>query len=141
MLKDLFADNEYLNELLDIIGLAVSLSRNGESDTANISRIGQGWIAEEALSIALYCALKYGDDFSAAIIAAVNHDGDSDSTGAITGNIAGARIGYENIPAKWKHDLQLHDLILEIADDLCNGCQIDEYGDCTDAHWLRKYSS
>ena len=117
-LKERFAGNKYLNELLNIIELAIDLSRNNESDPQNIARIGQGWVADEALGIALYCSLKYYDDFSAAIIAAVNHDGDSDSTGAITGNIVGAHIGYENIPAKWKQNLQLHDLILEIADDI-----------------------
>ncbi len=38
-------------------------------------------------SLALYCALRHQDDFSAGIIAAVNHNGDNDSTGAVTGNI------------------------------------------------------
>ena len=86
--------------------------------TANITMIGEGWIAEEALAIALYCSLKYYNDFSAAIIAAVNHSGDSDSTGSITGNIVGAHIGYKNIPQKWKDDLELMEIILEVADSL-----------------------
>jgi len=96
-------------------------------------------VAEEALAIALYCSLKYYDDFSKAIIAAVNHDGDSDSTGVITGNIVGTHIGYEGISLKWKSDLQLHDTILEIADDLCHDCQMDGYTSYTDEDWVRKY--
>jgi ADP-ribosylglycohydrolase len=55
------------------------------------------------------------------MIAAVNHDGDSDSTGAVTGNILGAAIGYDAIPDFYKKDLEMHDLILHMADDLYKG--------------------
>ena len=73
------------------------------------------------------------------IIAAVNHGGDSDSTGAITGNILGAYLGYENIDDRWKKNLELYDVILEMADDLCHGCQMSEYGRYRDPVWIRKY--
>ena len=139
ILKDLFSGNEYLTELLDIIKSAQTLSQNCDSDEKNIARIGQGWVAEEALGISLYCSLKYYDDFSKAIIAAVNHSGDSDSTGAITGNIVGAHIGYDKIPDKWKKNLELRDIILEVADDICHGCQIDAYSSYVDKEWLEKY--
>lgn len=43
--------------------------------------------------------MKCQDDFSKALCVAVNHDGDSDSTGAVTGNILGVYFGYEKIPA------------------------------------------
>lgn len=59
------------------------------------------------------------NDFSKAIIASVNHNGDSDSTGAVTGNILGALLGYDAIDLKWKNDLELIDIILRISDDLC----------------------
>ena len=59
--------------------------------------------------------------FEEAMIAAVNHGGDSDSTGAVTGNILGAAIGYEAIPQFFKDDLELHDVILHMADDLYRG--------------------
>ena len=52
------------------------------------------------------------------MIASVNHKGDSDSTGAVTGNILGAALGYEAIPQYFKDDLELHDVILRVADDL-----------------------
>ena len=56
-----------------------------------------------------------------AIRTAVNHDGDSDSTGAVCGNILGAYLGYNGIPQKYKDYLELHNLICEIADKLsCN---------------------
>lgn len=86
-----------------------------------IELIGGGWVGDEALAIALYCAAKYFDDFEKAMIAAVNHSGDSDSTGAITGNILGAVLGYEALPDFYKKDLELHDVILAVADDLWEG--------------------
>ena len=55
------------------------------------------------------------------MIAAVNHAGDSDSTGAVTGNLLGAAIGYNAIPQLYKNDLELHDVILHVADDLYLG--------------------
>ena len=82
---------------------------------------------------------RYENDFSKAIIAAVNHDGDSDSTGAVTGNIVGALVGFDAIDEKWKKNLELYDVILEISDDLCYGCQMSEYGPVNDERWLQKY--
>ena len=80
--------------------------------------LGGGWVAEETAAIAIYCALTYFGNFERAMIAAVNHAGDSDSTGAVTGNLLGAAIGYDAIPQFYKDDLELHDVILHIADDL-----------------------
>ena len=82
-----------------------------------LSQLGQGWIAEEALAIAIYCALV-ARDFQHGVILAVNHDGDSDSTGAITGNLLGAMLGIENIPQVWLQPLELRAVIAEMAEDL-----------------------
>ena len=138
---ELFSGDEHLKELTDLIDLAVELSENDEKDLRNIHKLGEGWVAEETLAISIYCALKYKDDFSAGIIAAVNHKGDSDSTGAVTGNILGALLGYEAIDEKWKTNLELLDVILEMADDLCHGCQMGEYSSYNDEDWYRKYIS
>ena len=136
---ELFAGDPHLAELVDIIDLAVRLSENDADDLDNIHRLGEGWVAEETLAIALYCALKHQHDFSAGVIAAVNHKGDSDSTGAVTGNILGALLGYDGIDEKWKQDLELSDVILEIADDLCHGCRMSEYSPYQDPEWEAKY--
>jgi len=86
-----------------------------------ISMLGEGWIGEEALAIAVYCAMKFKNNFRSAIIAAVNHNGDSDSTGAITGNILGAYLGLNEIPTEWQDKVELKNEIIQIADDLLNG--------------------
>ena len=136
---EMFSRDENLPVLVDIMQRTMKLAGNDDSDEENIRRLGQGWVAEEALAIAVYCSLRHENDFSAGVIAAVNHDGDSDSTGAITGNILGAYLGYKAIEDKWKHDLELSDLILEVADDLCFGCPMDEYGRLADPVWDAKY--
>ena len=116
--KDYHNDVERMAELAE---RAIFLIDNGKTDLENIGHLGEGWTGEEALAIALYCALKYFDSLEEAMIAAVNHGGDSDSTGAVTGNILGAAVGYEAIPQFYKDDLEMHDLILHMADDLYRG--------------------
>lgn len=137
--KELFCGDKHIDELVSIINMAIALSKNNDEDLKNIKRLGEGWVAEETLAIAIYCSLKYQNDFSKGIIAAVNHSGDSDSTGAVTGNILGALVGYENIDEKWKTNLELHDVIAEMSEDLCYGCHMDEYSDYYDEKWVRKY--
>jgi len=136
----LFADDPNLYQLLRLLDGAIALSEfDDDDDLRNIHALGQGWVAEETLAIAVYCALKYQNDFSKAIITAVNHKGDSDSTGAVTGNILGAFIGYEAIDAKWKKDLELADVILELADDLYRAPLMDAAGMDTDTAWVSRY--
>lgn len=115
---EIFNGFDYVNELINCIDYAIALSENKDTDLENIHRLGQGWVAEETLAIAIYCSLKYQTDFSRAITTSVNHNGDSDSTGAVTGNILGALIGYKNIDIKWKENLELSETILNIADML-----------------------
>lgn len=137
--EKLFKGDEHLKELTDIIDRAIVLSENDFDDLGNIRALGQGWVAEETLAIAIYCSLRYETDFSRGIIAAVNHSGDSDSTGAVTGNILGALIGYDAIEDKWKKDLECADVIIEMADDVCHGCQMSEYNSYHDVPWALKY--
>jgi ADP-ribosylglycohydrolase len=112
---------------------AIDLVNSGLSDTEAITRLGEGWVGEEALAISVYCALKYKDDFKKAIVVAVNHSGDSDSTGAITGNILGAYLGVSNIPEDWIKKIEMHDIIIQVADDLLLGHQDTE-------EWWSRYS-
>lgn len=58
------------------------------------------------------------------MIAAVNHNGDSDSTGAITGNILGAYLGINSIPKDWTERVELKNEIIQVADDLLTGYQV-----------------
>lgn len=137
--EQVFGEDEYWEGYASFIRKAIDLSVNADTDRVNIRKIGEGWVGHEALAIAVYAALRYEHDFSGAMVASVNHDGDSDSTGAVTGNILGAYLGMEGIDSKWTDNLELRDTILGIGQDLCDHCQIDEYGPYEDPEWERKY--
>ena len=87
--------------------------------------------------------MRYPNDFERAIIASVNHSGDSDSTGSITGNIIGALLGVSAIPTCYKEHLELKWLVEELADDLALGIPVSEYADNYDTpeklRWIDKY--
>lgn len=89
---------------------ALSAAENGPPTAEVVESLGSGWVAEEALAIAVYCVLA-APDARTAMLAAVNHSGDSDSTGAICGNILGAGFGLEVFPAEWVRDVEAADLI------------------------------
>ncbi|WP_449373347.1 ADP-ribosylglycohydrolase family protein [Arthrobacter psychrolactophilus] len=98
-------------ELLARLEAALTLSAHdaghlhGDSLT---DALGLGWVAEEALAVALYsvlateaAAVSPVANFLAAIRLATNHSGDSDSTASIAGNILGAFYGEAALPPSW----------------------------------------
>jgi ADP-ribosylglycohydrolase len=101
-----------------LVRRAVELAESGTEPMDAIRELGEGWVADEALGIAAYCAMKAGEDFETAVRLAVNHDGDSDSTGAITGNLVGAAYGPNVIPERWLAVLELREVIEQVATDL-----------------------
>lgn len=137
-IPDLFPNSKSMKKFLDLIKKAVKLSTLKINDLKAIRQLGEGWTGEETLAIAVYCSLKYSSDFEKGIIAAVNHDGDSDSTGAVTGNILGASLGIKNIPPKFIDDLELFNLLIEISEDLYNGSQLTKEEILKDS-WNKKY--
>ena len=96
---------------------AVALSDRGPASPATIAALGAGWVGEEALAIAVHCALTAAD-FRSGVLAAVNHGGDSDSTGAICGNLLGASLGSGAIDGNLLAALEGRDVIVQVADDL-----------------------
>lgn len=111
------SDAEEMKPLLD---KAVQLAEDSSVDDLDaIHMLGEGWVAEEALAIALFCAVRHQNDFAAAIRASVNHKGDSDSTGAICGNILGAWLGEDAVAQAFDLEhLELRDMIEKMADRL-----------------------
>jgi ADP-ribosyl-[dinitrogen reductase] hydrolase len=85
-------------ETADAISSALDAPRDGRAET--VETLGGGWIAEEALSIALYACLA-GESFEDALRMAVTHSGDSDSTGAIAGNMLGLMAPDQVLGHRW----------------------------------------
>ena len=95
---------------------ALDVAGRGLPDASTIDeQLGGGWVGEEALAIAVACALA-APDFEQGVLAAVNHSGDTDSTGSICGNILGALHGESAIPTRWLEAL-MPDLVETVADD------------------------
>lgn len=112
-------DYKYFSSL---INCAIKLSKSSIDNFSAITELGEGWSGDEALAIAVYSSLKYKNNIKDALICAVNHNGDSDSTGSITGQILGSYLGINKIPNHFIDYLELKDLIIEIATDLFDVC-------------------
>lgn len=134
----MYADKEGADIFELFMNKAIALVHEDVKDIDAIRELGEGWFGLEALSIAVYCALKYQDDFEKAIQVAVNHDGDSDSTGAITGNILGAYHGISAIPEKFLKNLELKDVLNVLIDDLYEDCPVEQ-NEIKDDVWKSKY--
>jgi ADP-ribosyl-[dinitrogen reductase] hydrolase len=96
---------------------AIALAGAGLPDLVTLNQaLGHGWVGDEALAIATCCALAAPTP-PAALLAAVNHFGDSDSTGAITGNLLGTSRGAAAVPAEWADALKGADIVTQTAED------------------------
>jgi ADP-ribosylglycohydrolase len=123
-------------DLVARLETALRLSANGQvlDPEELVQSLGEGWVAEEALAVALYAALATVPDappaepgapaadpqahFRAAIALAVNHSGDSDSTASIAGNLLGTLYGEECLPAAWLEALEAPEVIRGMANRL-----------------------
>ncbi|MFI9200346.1 ADP-ribosylglycohydrolase family protein [Streptomyces sp. NPDC053048] len=100
---------------------ALALAADGSAPTPEkLETLGGGWIAEEALGIAVYAALVHQDSVAAALLLSVNHSGDSDSTGSLCGNLLGALHGDSALPSYWLAQTEGRAVVAEIADDLAS---------------------
>jgi ADP-ribosylglycohydrolase len=104
-------------EVVAALTAAVRAAERGPLSADAIGILGEGWTAEEALAIAVHCALA-ADGFRSGVLHAVNHGGDSDSTGAICGNLLGAALGAGAIDDDLLAGLEGRDVITQVADDL-----------------------
>jgi ADP-ribosylglycohydrolase len=82
--------------------------------------LGEGWVAEEAVACALYCFWRHPDDYRAAVLEAVNTDGDSDSLATITGSLCGARVGLEGIRSEWVAAVEQSTRLLQLGERLAD---------------------
>lgn len=105
-------------ELMDC-ALAFAADRSLSGGTA-VRLLGEGWIAEQALAIGLYAALTERS-FAAVLARAANHDGDSDSTASIAGQLYGAAHGLSDLPNAWVRRLDIYLPLLKLVSQLVSG--------------------
>jgi ADP-ribosylglycohydrolase len=128
-------------ETTDALKRALGAVRQGMPSPERVESLGEGWVAEEALAIAVYCALV-AEDVRHGLLLAVNHGGDSDSTAAVCGNFLGAIHGETALPPGWVAELEGRATILELADDfameMTQGPALHAPGSSSPA-WLARY--
>lgn len=141
VVKSLYGSNSHFYLFESIIDKAVYLAKENIEDNIAVKQLGEGWVAEEATAIAIYSVLKYENDFMRAIVCAVNHDGDSDSTGSIAGNLLGAYLGLSTIDPEGNKVIQLeaYDVIFEMAQDLVEAYQVAKNESFNNVKWKAKY--
>jgi len=102
------------SETASAIMAAFDAPRDGAAET--VERLGGGWTAVEALSIALYACLC-AKDFDHGLQIAVTHGGDSDSTGAIAGNMLGLIDPHAALVHRWAGAIECADVITRLTRD------------------------
>ncbi|WP_410576216.1 ADP-ribosylglycohydrolase family protein [Amycolatopsis sp. lyj-108] len=114
---------------------ALVLSKEGAPTPEKLETLGQGNVGETALSMSVYVALATTDP-NVALLASVNHSGDSDSTGSVCGNLVGAMYGEEELETSWLVELELSEVIGQLADDA-----LAEFGGNApgDDRWYARY--
>jgi ADP-ribosyl-[dinitrogen reductase] hydrolase len=103
---------ENLSELPEWTEIIAKLraARSRRETTANFARElgasrGVSGYAFQSVPVAIYAALRNRNDFESALSEAIACGGDTDTVGAITGALVGARVGAEGIPARWRSGL------------------------------------
>ncbi len=129
-------ESRQAKDLLDKIYLAMTLAEGTLDSPKAIKKIGAGADADEALAIAIYSIFKhkknYTDFFKKAVLCSVNHDGDSNTTGNITGAIVGTFLGSKFIPRDWIEKVEMKSVLEQMSYDL-----FQRYENSTE--WIEKY--
>ncbi len=114
---ELLARHRGHDETTAALRKALDLAAGGAPSAEKVETLGGGWVAEEALAIAVYAALARPDSVTGALLLSVNHSGDSDSTGSVCGNLLGALHGDAALPPSWLALTEGRAVVAEIADD------------------------
>ena len=125
-------------ETVRAIEQGIHAAKHGKLTGEELEKLGGGWVAEEALSISLACALAHQDDFMKGVTLSINHGGDSDSTGSIAGNILGLINGIEAIPNGLVERLEGAQIVRQVANDLFTMFS-DEFDGFESDEWVERY--
>jgi ADP-ribosylglycohydrolase len=83
----------------------------------NESEISSSGYVLDTLEASFWCLLT-SDTYEESVLKAVNLGDDTDTTGAVTGGLAGLLYGYEAIPEKWIDVLARKDDVTKLCDKL-----------------------
>jgi len=109
-----FARNDIYREKLE--KARALLARGKESDV--IRKLGNSVEAFNSVPTAIFCFAKNHEEYARTVLYAVRLGGDTDTIAAMSGTIAGAYHGEEEIPKLWRQKLEKGSYIKNLARDL-----------------------
>jgi len=118
MIPELLDFTSGISKEFDKAILKVNECLGWKDEEKALAYLGEGWIGEEVVALALYCFLKHPDDYKQAVLRGANTNGDSDSIASITGGISGAYLGVDAIPADWVSRIEKSDFLIDLAERL-----------------------
>ncbi|NET73747.1 MAG: ADP-ribosylglycohydrolase family protein, partial [Sphaerospermopsis sp. SIO1G2] len=87
---------------------------SGQIEQTPIDEINSSGYVVDTLEASLWCFLN-SSSYAQAVLQAVNLGGDTDTTGAVTGGLAGIYYGVENIPSQWLEQIARQQEIIDLA--------------------------
>lgn len=99
------------NEIAEFVDNKMGIEKDG----SRLRNLG-GYIVD-TFEIALWGLMNF-DNFKDGMLAVIRLGGDTDTNGAVYGQLAGAYYGYTAIPEEWRTEVYLADELVEIADKL-----------------------
>jgi len=115
MIPELLSFTSGISDEFDKAILKNNKCLDWEDEEKALEYLGEGWIGEEAVALALYCFLRYTDNYRKMVIRAANTNGDSDSIACIAGSISGAYLGINAIPNDWVQQIEKSDYLDGLA--------------------------
>jgi len=115
MIPELLSFTLGISDEFDKALLKINKCLEWENEEKALEYLGDGWIGEEAVALALYCFLRYTDNYRKMVIRAANTNGDSDSIACIGGSISGAYLGINAIPNDWVQQIEKSDYLDDLA--------------------------
>lgn len=82
--------------------------------------VKSGGYVKDTFNAAIWC-VSNTSNYRDCVLAAVNLGGDTDTTAAVAGSMAGILYGYEAIPEEWREQLQGKNIIERVLDRLFPG--------------------
>ena len=115
MIPELLSFTKGISDEWDKAILRVEKCLDWEDEEKALSHLGEGWVGEEAVALALFCFLKYPQNYEKVVIRGANTNGDSDSIACISGAISGAYLGISVIPENWVKHIEKSDYLDHLA--------------------------
>jgi ADP-ribosyl-[dinitrogen reductase] hydrolase len=110
----ILAEENGAEETRRAVAAAREVTGDGELTFQQMTTLGEGWVGEEALAVALAVARTTDpsnpNSIRQSLWMAARHDGDTDSTAAMAGNLIGAICAPEAMPDRWIEQIEMRRL-------------------------------